>query len=241
MIHLNHLILGNLEKFFFWWGGKVTQHPSIVILSCIVLTGAAATGLLRFRQESRANQLWMPSDSEYNTNKKWLDEHFKTKERSSIILFKADNVLTPKALDKMLELYINVLNITVEDNTFEDICTRISIADIFQTKKRRKRQIFEEDYQTATNSTADEYDIWTGDYDEYDDTEPVKFDTRTRINFKKYGHQNVENDVTDTISEITDNLPPNVYCDLVTTLNSKCLVKNLLEIWRFTTYLLPEF
>ena len=62
----------------------------------------------------------------------------------------------------MLELYINVLNITVEDNTFEDICTRwnyfffrifedwhcrISIADIFQTKKRRKRQIFEEDYQ----------------------------------------------------------------------------------------------
>ena len=50
----------------------------------------------------------MPADSEYNTNKKWLDEHFKTNERSSIILFKADNVLTPRALDKVSLKIINL-------------------------------------------------------------------------------------------------------------------------------------
>ena len=72
------------------------------------------------------------------------------------------------------------------------------------------------------------------------ETEPIKFERR--INFKKYGHQN-GSDVTETISEITDNLPPNVYCDLVTTLNSKCLMSNLLEIWRFTflVHILPKF
>ena len=56
-----------------------------------------------------------------------------------------------------------------------------------------------------------------------------------RINFKKYGLQKDSN-MTETISEITENLPPNVYCDLVTTLNSKCLMSNLLEIWRLTLH-----
>ena len=51
MLHLNQLILGNLEKFFFWWGKKATQYPIIVIISCFVLTGVAAIGLLRFRFE----------------------------------------------------------------------------------------------------------------------------------------------------------------------------------------------
>ena len=57
-----------------------------------------------------------------------------------------------------------------------------------------------------------------------------------RINFKKYGLQKDSN-MTETISEITENLPPNVYCDLVTTLNSKCLMSNLLEIWRLTLHI----
>ena len=30
-----------------------------------------------------------------------------------------------------------------------------------------------------------------------------------------------------------DSLPDNIYCDLVTTLNEKCILTNLLEIWRY--------
>ena len=34
-------------------------------------------------------------------------------------------------------------------------------------------------------------------------------------------------------SDVADDLPPRVYCDLVTTLNSKCVMTNLLEMFRY--------
>ena len=52
-----------------------------------------------------------------------------------------------------------------------------------------------------------------------------------RINFDKYGCTN-DNDDDETVSDITDDLPKKVYCDLVTTLNSKCVMASLLEMWR---------
>ena len=89
-------------------------------------------------------------------------------------------------------------------------------------------------YQTESTITEEdpfyeEYDFWAGDYDEYADTAPIVY--KQRINFDKYGCNN--GDEEDTASDITDDLPRNVYCDLVTTLNSKCVLANLLEMWRY--------
>ena len=39
----------------------------------------------------------------------------------------------------MYKLYEKIMNIRVDGKTFDDICERVPIADIFQTKKRRKR------------------------------------------------------------------------------------------------------
>jgi len=50
-----------------------------------------------------------------------------------------------------------------------------------------------------------------------------------RIDFKKFSSNNQE---TDTSSSLAS-LPPNIYCDLVTTLNTKCKESSLLEIWKF--------
>ena len=51
-----------------------------------------------------------------------------------------------------------------------------------------------------------------------------------RINFEKYGNKSNNKEAgQDTI----DSLPDNIYCDLVTTLNEKCILTNLLEIWRY--------
>ena len=39
----------------------------------------------------------------------------------------------------MYKLYEKIINIRVDGKTFDDICEKVPIADIFQTKKRRKR------------------------------------------------------------------------------------------------------
>ena len=39
----------------------------------------------------------------------------------------------------MFKVYEKILNIKVDGKSFDDICERVPIADIFQTKKRRKR------------------------------------------------------------------------------------------------------
>ena len=99
---------------------------------------------------------------------------------------------------------------------------RVPIADIFQTKRRRKREL---------NSTYydDDYDFWAGEYDEYSEQNDI-ISTKERIEFHKYGKKS-EN--KEEALEAADSLPDNIYCDLVTTLNEKCVLTNLLEIWRY--------
>ena len=61
------------------------------------------------------------------------------------------------------------------------IVTRVPIADIFQTKRRRKREL---------NSTYydDDYDFWAGKYDEYSEQNDI-ISTKERIVFHKYGNK----------------------------------------------------
>merc|ERR1711892_574155 len=215
-------IISKLELLFFKWGRFVSLHPYPVILSSVVITALCSLGFINFRSEHKANLLWIPADSDYNVNQDWLDEYFKKNERAQIVLVKSENVLTPEAIQKMLEVYRNVESITVNGKTFEDICARVPIADIFQTKRRRKRELNITDYD-------DNYDFWTGEYDEYSDENEV-ISTKERIDFNKYGKKSEKKKEA---LETVDDLPDNIYCDLVTTLNEKCVLTNLLEIWRY--------
>ena len=84
-------------------------------------------------------------------------------------------------------------------------------------------------FQTA-NVTEDYYidDIW--DDELYDDEEVDQMVIQPeRINFKKFSSNNQRTDSSSSL----DSLPPNIYCDLVTTLNTKCKESSLLEIWQF--------
>merc|ERR1719264_2493986 len=131
--------------------------------------------------EHRANLLWIPPDSDYNIKEAWLDSNFRVSTRDQLIMFRSKNILTPAALKE----------IEVEGRKFEDICARIPIADIFQTKRRRRRQADEGiTIEPLTNSTDEEYDeyydIWEGEYDEDYDYE-ARVVTKQRIDFAKYG------------------------------------------------------
>ena len=53
------------------------------------------------RMEHKANMLWIPPNSSYNTNQEWLNKNFKKTRRNEFMMIKSENVLTPKSLQKV--------------------------------------------------------------------------------------------------------------------------------------------
>ena len=158
--------------------------------------------------------------------------------------------MTPESIKEMYRLYERVQNIKVNGKTFNDICEPVPIADIFQTKRRRKREasaprrgkiLLSGDDLTISNDTNndyndsddyyddDVYDFWAGeyDYDEEGNSEPKEILEKPRIDFKRYGKK-TDTLTSDSVKSVTDGLPKNIYCDLVQTLNTKCVQTSLL-------------
>jgi len=255
----NSVIIGGLESFFYKWGKLVSHHPYPVILISTIVTVLCSLGFLVFRMEHQANLLWIPLESDYNIHQDWLDKNFQSNSRDEIMLFGSNNVLTPESLQEMYRVYQRVSNIVVNGKTFDDICERIPIADIFQTKRRKKRQVQEvtqlhrnednregrgiiiSDLPLTLNQSSDlssyEYDyedIWGGEYDEYADYEENKKSfEKPRIDFKKYGKKEKQVGEKTDHSDTLGGLPDNIYCDLVKTLNEKCIKTSILEMWRY--------
>ena len=92
------------------------------------------------------------------------------------------------------------------------------ITDIFQTRRKREARTWPEEEE------EEDYNFW---YDYYDDDNDVSVSIKPRIDFGKYsGEKNY-------IRDSTGSLPRSIFCDLVNTLNSKCGMASLLEIWRY--------
>jgi len=172
--------------------------------------------------ENKANMLWIPKESEYNTNQAWLDANFEKDTRDEVLVFESENVLTPDSLKYMYQVHKAITSVEVDGKTFSDICAKVPIADIFQTKRRKKREV--------TNDLEDIENFWEGEYNEYPEEDEEVVTIVQRINFDKYSSQiNKSNEGTDTL----DKIPDRIYCDLVNTLNEKCLQTSLLEIWKY--------
>ena len=65
--------------------------------------------------------------------------------------------------------------------------------------------------------------IWSGEYDEDYDYE-ARVVTKQRIDFAKYGKKREEEEEVEGKegeTSTTNSLPPDIYCDLVNTLNQK--------------------
>lgn len=233
LIQTSGLLIGSLEKLFDKWGRFVTNNPWPVIFGSIVLTLFCSVGFIKFRTENRAEMLWIPNTSEYITNMNWLDQHFRKNNRIQLTLFHAENVLKPKRLREMFYYQKSINESEVNGKTFSDICVRIPVADNFHDKKRRKRQTLEnqsiaennlnvyEQYDSEVYPSLDYYDysyLWTEDPTE----------NYQGINFKKFGARN-ESDSDSSI----DDLSPSIYCSIINTLEDKCLIRSLLEIWKY--------
>ena len=97
------------------------------------------------------------------------------------------------------------------------------------------RRLFSKKYFQATNISEDyEFDFWSGEYDEYAEVSEKEIEVE-RIDFDKYSEQVKKEEDNE---DILDKIPDNIYCDLVETLNEKCVESSLLEIWRYDEYLI---
>ena len=65
-------IVQRLEDVFGWYGGCVARRPLLAIASCVLVTGLALVGLLRYRTENNAFKLWIPDNSDFVANFAWL-------------------------------------------------------------------------------------------------------------------------------------------------------------------------
>ena len=72
-----------------------------------------------------------------------------------------------------------------------------------------------EDYQ------YDYSQIWGDEYYDQEEEEEESQVEEVRINFQKYGRK--DNDTSDDTKEHIEAVPDSIYCDLVTTLNEKCI------------------
>ena len=78
-------------------------------------------------EETDSLNLWLPTDSEYVRNSKWLRENFPSKTRLSSILILSDNVLEPTVIKETFLLLQQIKRIKVNDSeeaVWEKICAR---------------------------------------------------------------------------------------------------------------------
>jgi len=260
---LSKFVIGGLERFFYRWGKFVSRNPYAVILVSTLLTALSGIGFLNYRQEHQANQLWIPPASQYNVHQNWIDTHFKNNRRDEAIFFEAENVLTPESIQQMFELHQKIAAINIDGKTFDDICTKLPVANIFHTDKRRRKretlvtepQIDQSFIETVSQATltelpeeAYEYENPWPDYlyddnDEYylsdSSSEDLSQDSYgvvvPRINYEEFGKLAEE---SEGATRVREPLPTDIHCGIVTSLKEKCLQSNLLEIWRFQEQLI---
>jgi hypothetical protein len=107
-------------------------------------------------------------------------------------------------------------------------CFRIPIEDIFHQKKKSKRVRLPPTSTSTTvtpdttlpvrsegDETDDYYDFW----DDYNDYDTPKATRPKNVSARKSPDTDKEDQ-----SSFLDGLPPDIYCDLVTTLDQRCVV-----------------
>ena len=217
-----------LDRFFYWWGCQVALHPWKVILATIVIVCFSSLGLLRFTSEADGWRLYLPEGSRHSIVQNWKKDHFTEDTRGTVTLFThRENVLTSEGLLLLYDLHEEVRSAQFEGHNYTHACLKIPITNIRlnEDKTRRKRTALETDSETPL-------EIVTGRSENYPQYEDY---------FNFYGdEESTEKVDSDHDDESFEDLPREIYCDIVETLEEKCGEYSLLEIWKYDKQTISE-
>jgi len=114
-----NLLSSTLSLFFYKVGKFVGARPLISVLLALVFTALCGSGLMvlvKEGQETRSDKLWIPTDTQAQEDKAYVDAHYGKEFRFENFIFKVKNkeesLLVPEAFDKMLDVHYNLTNVT---------------------------------------------------------------------------------------------------------------------------------
>lgn len=214
-----------LENFFYWWGCKVARNPYKVVLASLLMVGLCALGLLNFKSEADAWKLYLPDGSHHSTVQSWKEAHFAEDVRGTITLFHHEaNILTPEGLLLLLDLHQEVNAVKYDGRDYSHACLKIPITNIGLADKRKRKRRHASDIRPESLRAYEVRPVKDDNYSQYEDY------------FNFYGTEetlNGKDDEDEDEDDELDNLPKEVYCDIVETLEDKCGEYSLLEIWKY--------
>ena len=211
----------------------VASNPKKVILAALLGIALGSLGLLNFTSEGDGWSFWLPEGSRHQKVTDWLEENLPEDTRATITLFSHErDVLTPEGLLLLLDLHQKVREVQFQGKNYTHFCLRIPVTNIgLASKKRRRRNPIE------TEVTSRPFEMSTislenlsYDYDSHNNLDYFNFYGLEETEETEGNENNVNSSYGD---EKLDNLPKDIYCDIVETLEDKCGEFSILEIWKY--------
>ncbi|XP_072050726.1 patched domain-containing protein 3-like [Amphiura filiformis] len=125
LVSCSSVVANVLETAFCKFGRLVGSYPWVTILIALLIGICCSAGMIKFRQESRTEYLWVPVGAQVLNHQDFVEEHFPSERRFGIYTVEADNVLTSQTLQKMATLHDEVLGITVDDDDWNTLCYKL--------------------------------------------------------------------------------------------------------------------
>ena len=102
-------------------------RPSLHTGSLILASLSGIRLAFEWSSETESSELWVPRDSDFYLNKKWLRENYPSSTRGSFIIVKvkddSQNILTNENLKFLLKIHQVVGSVKTNENvTYSDIC-----------------------------------------------------------------------------------------------------------------------
>jgi len=141
---LAFIVSSAIGCFFYRIGVFVSTNPWKTILFSWLVVSFCSLGFICFYNERDPMKLWIPEESTFLHDTKWLTSRFGEGTRVQSFLITAPNVLAPEILKKTLLIHDNVYKFTIKQSngsvfSFEDLCFKIPIIAGFSNLRRRRR------------------------------------------------------------------------------------------------------
>ncbi len=168
----------NLSKFFGSIGRFCASHPVTVILVVVVFVCLSSVGILKFEQENRVEELWVPKGSVVLEHAGFYASNFQSQSRSNklILVSKEElNILSDKSLlEKVMKVHLDIMNLEAfEEGNNWNFTTLCLVNKQGECEQESVLSLWNYNLQTLQNDPnplqtinqlipADKIDVWLG-------------------------------------------------------------------------------
>ena len=106
-----------------------TRHPILTItMSGLIAVVCMVPAVIDYKEETLNLELWVPRDSNYYKNAKWLEENFPSTARYLVVLLETtenENILKGKHIRRLFHLHSEIREISSKNGAnIESVCTK---------------------------------------------------------------------------------------------------------------------